>query len=392
MITYSLSENYIWNIIVSFPHLFLPNGFDVTCKSVYWFGENIQKRASPECASQKVPGGQQKESGAFCPCDKWSALTGHFSPPQPSPNATICSLQRAGDESLRVTDLLVSTWGKTPQSPCKSPRTTAERDWTPIYIQLDSSKIFHVSSVSQRRPGNLDFEKNNIYFRTRATSAFEGTIEIFTPVFMVWRISRCQHGGAGSHFLLAAGAQNMNRAVLHVRRPSSQVSRPQNPPRRMALINGGAALMDRKDMGGPPHVYLNLFPPAALLQKYTTFWTSLPESAKHLPLSPIYIQDPWNTPSKLPSSPDFFGETTSQSAVRNWIWGREKCDCFLRRPKLKTHVWFGKPSRSRRTGRLPNRKKRLYREGRNKSNLERNALPAWAKTNTISRTLMTWCQ
>lgn len=102
-------------------------------------------------------------------------------------------------------------------------------------------------------------------------------------------------GGAGSHFLLAAGAQNLNQGPFCMCDGpllSSQVSRPQNPPRRMALINGGAALLDRKDMGGPPHVYLNLFPPATLLQKYTTFWTRLPESAKHLPLSPIYIQDP----------------------------------------------------------------------------------------------------
>lgn len=342
---------------------------------MYWFGENIHKRASPECASQKFPGGQQKESGAFCPCDKWSALTGHFSPPpQPSPNATICSLQRAGDESLRVTDLLVSTWGKTPQSPCKGLRTTAERDWTPIYIQLDSSKIFHVSSGSQRRPGSLDFEKNTFIFAPGRRAPLKGLLKY--SCWFSWCGGFWVSGGAGSHFLLAAGAQNLNQGPFCMCDGpllSSQVSRPQNPPRRMALINGGAALLDRKDMGGPPHVYLNLFPPATLLQKYTTFWTRLPESAKHLPLSPIYIQDPWNTPSKLPSNPDFFGETTSQSAVRNWIWGRGKCDCFLRRPKLKTHVWFGKPSRSRRTGRLPNRKKRLYREGRNKSNLQRNA-------------------
>lgn len=71
-------------------------------------------------------------------------------------------------------------------------------------------------------------------------------------------------GGAGSHFLLAAGAQNMNQGPFCMCDGpllSSQVSRPQNPPRRMALINSGAALLDRKDMGGPPHVYLNLFPP-----------------------------------------------------------------------------------------------------------------------------------
>ncbi len=69
-------------------------------------------------------------------------------PPQPSPNATICSPQRAGDESLRVTDLLASTWGKTPQSPCKGPgplRREIEAPFISSWIPVNISCFISVA-------------------------------------------------------------------------------------------------------------------------------------------------------------------------------------------------------------------------------------------------------
>lgn len=119
-----------------------------------------------------------------------------------------------------------------------------------------------------RRPGSLDFVKNNIYFHTLgrraplkgllkysrrcnvSTAWFSWCAEIYVEDFWL-------PAGAGTDFLLATGAQNMTQGLFCMCDGpllSSQVSRPQNPPRRMALINGGAALLDRKDMGGPPHV------------------------------------------------------------------------------------------------------------------------------------------
>lgn len=146
----------------------------------------------------------------------------------------------------------------------------------------------------------------------------------------------------------------------------------------------------KKGHGWSSSRYLNLFPTAALFWKYTkpspTFRTELPSSAKHLTLSPIYMLSP-----NFRQTQTFAGRPHLNLLSGTGIWtrGREKCDCFLRKAKLKTHVWFGSASRSRRTGALPNRKKRLWGEGRNKADRQCNACPPGPKQIQPHRPLMT---
>lgn len=177
---------------------------------MYWFNENIQKRASPECASQKVLGGQQKELGAFCPCDKWSALAGHFSPLNP-PRTPQFVPYRGRETNLCGWQIY---WypheAKHLEVPVKAPGPLRREIELPFISSWIPVKYF---MFHERRPGSLDFVKNNIYFHTLgrraplkgllkyshrcnvSTARFSWCAEIYVDDF---RVST----GAGSDFFI----------------------------------------------------------------------------------------------------------------------------------------------------------------------------------------------
>lgn len=141
---------------------FPPRGLDMACKSVYWSDENIEKLHLLNVLSRKVPGGQQKESWAFCPGDECSALTGHFSPPHTLPERHNL-FPPEGGRRISAGDRFIGVHVK--QNTSKSLLKASEIE-LPFISSWNPVKYFiRFISGSDWRPGSLDFVENNIYFQ-----------------------------------------------------------------------------------------------------------------------------------------------------------------------------------------------------------------------------------